>query len=75
MPSSKVWPVPLRVGTDVQVRTDRGNTLVGVISQVQRFKDTWLYRIEGDAFGQYIAHRVRPLDLSDPDDVEVFLNG
>lgn len=74
MPRTKVWPEPLPPGTDVEIRTAPGRIVVGVISRAHPFKRTWLYRIEGD-MSEYPASRVRPLDLTDPADVEVFLNG
>jgi hypothetical protein len=75
MPKTKVWPTPLPVGTDVQIRSGPGKGKVGVISEVRQFRGSWAYSLQGDAFGKYMAHRVRPLDLSDPADVEVYLNG
>lgn len=72
MPKSKVWPNPLPKGTPVQVADRGGRRKVGLVESSDRFQQTWIYKLEG-VTESFSARRVRPLDVSDPDDLEVWL--
>lgn len=77
MPKARVWPEPLPNGTPVAV-TGHSGKIVGLVAGRERWEKTWAYRLSADPAEPdtrpYPARYVRPLDLSDPDDLEVWLD-
>jgi hypothetical protein len=78
MPKSKVWPDPLPTGTPVLVTGHRLGKIVGFVSTIEKWEKTWAYRLNADPAEPdtrtYPARYVRPLDLTDPEDLEVWLD-
>lgn len=85
MPKSKVWPEPLTTGTPVKIEVTGGSPRfiahdgdIGFLRSFEEWKPRrFNYRVDLRNGGDSVSipdRYVRPLDMSDPADVEVWLD-
>lgn len=77
MPKSLMWPDPLPPGTPVVVTRGVRKGIRGVIVDSQRWDRSIGYTVEMTQDGGGVAvgaGSLRPLDLTDPEDLEVWLD-